>query len=126
MNQDEFIKQLRVELNNSQLMFNEHNVCRLIIDNSTIIDLEWLENNILYFYAEIGHSQHLSKEELIILLEANAFGQGVGKASIAIDNQQVLLQQSLSTLELSFVAFIDELEPFITHAIGWKNQLLIS
>lgn len=126
MNKDEFINQLRTELNNSQLMFNENNVCRLIIDNDTIIDLEWQENDMLYLYAELGHSQHLSKEELILLLEANAFGQGVGKACISIDNQQIFLQQSFSTNQLSFVTFIDELEPFVAHAIGWKNQLLIS
>ncbi|MCL1126830.1 type III secretion system chaperone [Shewanella surugensis] len=124
MYKDDFIAQLRLELGNPALAFNSDNVCRLVIDNQLVIDLEWLDDNALYMYSDIGHSPLLSKEQLTLLLEANAFGQGTGKACFAINNQHVTLQQLLSNEALNIANFTHELELLIAHALQWQNHLL--
>ncbi len=126
MLQDEFITQLRQQLGMSELNFNQDGVCRLIVDQQLLVDIEWVDDGNLQVYAALGGSRALQPAQLRDLLHANAYGQGTGGATLAIDEDadEVLLQRAYQPAALEMFAFIADLESLINYAQQWTRRLL--
>lgn len=126
MEQNEFIAKLRTEIGISNLAFNADNVCRLILEKHLIIDLEWLEGKALFIYASIGSANHLTQAQLLMLLQANAYGQGTGGAMLAIDKnaEEIILHRIYELERLDMPDVIKDLENLINNAMHWKQTLL--
>ncbi|WP_299003284.1 type III secretion system chaperone [uncultured Shewanella sp.] len=122
----EFITQFRKEVGISDLNFNEDNLCRLVIDKSIIINIEWIDNKALYLYSVVGISDALTPNQTLSLLHANAYGRGVGENHLAIDEHtnEIIIQHICNLDKLTIKDTISHLENLICFAKVWKRKLL--
>ncbi len=126
MQKSEFITLLKKEVSIENLAFNNENVCRLILEKHLIVDLEWIDNKALFIYASIGSSTHLDIEQMQLLLQANAYGQGTSGAILATDKnaEEVILHRFYELETLNTQTVFKQMEQLINDAIEWKQVLL--
>lgn len=121
----DFISLFKQETKITDLDFNEHNICCFIIDNTIKITLEWVADKALYVYSTVTLSSDLTPKQLLSLLHANAYGRGVGKGHLAIDEhtEEVILQYVINLEDIRINDVIDTLEDLISFTKVWRREL---
>lgn len=128
MHIDELIARLGTELNISDLGLNSDNVCRLVLNDSVAIGLEWHDDlGVLHLYCSIGVIPEYEDADgwMRLVLGANLYGKQTGGAAIAYDLEEgeIVLCRRFVLQSCSFLQFFDELEQFGQAALYWTRRL---
>jgi len=127
MDLDALLGELARDLGVSQLALDRNGVCRLVFDGKVVVDLEPShDGRALHMYGVVARIPAEGREGLFAsLLDANYFGQGTGKAALAIDSQnnEVVLQQQLELETLAASSFAQELQAFTDRLEDWQRRL---
>ncbi|MEW4561530.1 type III secretion system chaperone [Bremerella sp. JC770] len=129
MHHEQFLTELRNRLDVPSLEFNREMVCRLLVDNEFVVDLEWDDTaKRLYLYSVASSSARQLKEQYFELLAANHFCLSRGDAVVSIDveRDEVLLVHTLETPAIDMDSFMNLLGRFIERIGVWKTMLLQS
>ncbi len=125
MHADQFLEQLGRELGIADLSFNFENVCRLIVGEDVVIDLEYLEEDqVIQAFSSLG-SPPVGEPAWRELLSANLFGGGTGGATLALDAEQneVILFRSFDLETLEIQKFLRDLNSMTDAAEFWTERL---
>ncbi len=123
----DFLAALGNTIGTPDLEWNEENVCRLILDDRLVIDLEKApDSNMVQIYAVVGVDPGDNATVLRHLLSANLFGQGTSGAVLGLDEDrgEILLTQKVDTALLSAEEAVTRLEAFVNYAEAWTHELL--
>jgi hypothetical protein len=126
MHPDQFITQLATRLELPHLAFNEEHVCRLVLDNRYVIDLEWVEQDAaIHAYAVLQMRATELAPRFAELLAANLFGRGTWGAVLAldVDRDEVLLSHKFSMRYLKIEEFVQQFEMFVESVAAWTKRL---
>lgn len=126
MHPDQFIAHLRHCFGLSDLAFNDDQVCRLVLDDEYVIDLEWVEGSgALYVYSVVHTRASELEHRLGELLASNLFGHGTGDATLALDPEydEILLTRRFELLQLDLDWFSRQLEHFAQGVCAWTAKL---
>lgn len=66
------------------LHFNADGVCRLCVERTIVVELKWQEDKGVWLSTGLADVHQLSHHQVLTLLQANAYGQGVGNGQLAL------------------------------------------
>jgi hypothetical protein len=111
----------------NELALDHNGVCRLVFDGKVVVDLEpSRDGRSLHMCGVVARIPAEGREGLFAgLLDANYFGQGTGRAVLAIDSQnnEVVLQQQLELETLAASSFAQELQAFTDRLEDWQRRM---
>ena len=111
----------------ADLQFNEDRVCRIVIDGSTVVDVEQLEDEqTFYLISTVGSRVPANADTYELLLRANLFGRGTGGAVLSYDEDkdEVILFQALNAQWFTEEGFASVFEKFLEYTENWIKELL--
>lgn len=125
---NELLSQAGVDMGLGPIRLNADGLCRLIFSQTIIVDIEQAndEPGTALIYATVGIVPPEAREGLLLhLLEANLFGQGTGRATLAVDpaRSEILLFRRFDLERLEYAEFIRDLESFVNLAGSWIEKL---
>jgi hypothetical protein len=126
MHHEQFITRLATRLDLSKLAFNEEHVCRLLLDNRFVIDLEWVERDAaIHVYAVLSTRASELRSRFAELLAANLFGRATHDAAIGLDAErdEILLMRKFELESLDLDCFVRRLESFVDSVSIWSRRL---
>ncbi len=109
------------------LVLNDDNVCRLVLDRTLVIDIEHLpDTNLLQVYSVVGGHPGNNADICHRLLSANLFGRGTGGAILGLDEQrgEILLVQPFDLATATPDKFVATLETFVGYVETWTAELI--
>ncbi len=108
------------------LELNADHVCRLVLDDTVIIDIEHQPgtDNVQAF-SVVGPHPGDNVVLLQKLLAANLFGQGTGGAILALDEErgEVLLSHPFDLSTTTTERFISTLEGYVGYVQAWMTEI---
>ena len=126
---NELIQQFSKQYPQVTLRVDETGVVKIQLSDEQIIYLRnALDDETFFLYAQVGKLPTSAEEKLFCqqrLLEANLFGDGVGKASLAIhnDSSSIILTQTFLTQHTDYAAFDVTYHLFIKYLLYWREEL---
>ena len=105
---------------------NEDNVCRIVIDDTVVIDMEHQPGTDNFqAFAVVGGDPGGNVALLRKLLSANLFGQGTGGSVLGLDDQrgEILLTQGFDLSTTTEVAFVAKMESFSDYVRSWLDEV---
>lgn len=126
MHHEQFIAQLATRLGLPQLKFNEEYVCRLILDDQYVIDLEWVEQDAaVHAYAVLNSRASELHPRFAELLAANLFCRATHGAVLALDRarDEILLIRRFTLEHLDMEWFVRQLESLVDSVATWSQRL---
>lgn len=126
MRQERFIAQLALRLELPQLAFNDEHVCRLVLDEQYVIDLEWVEqDDAIHAYAVLHSRAKELEPRFGELLAANLFGRATHDAVLALDaaRNEILLTRKFALEHLEIECFLKQFESLVESVATWSRRL---
>ena len=126
MHQEQFIERLATKLELPKLTFNSESVCRLVLDDQFVVDLEWVEDdNAIYVYSVVHNRASEVSDRFGELLAANLFGRGTNYAVLGLDveREEILMTRKFRLKDLNLDWFLEELESFVKAVSEWSLRL---
>jgi hypothetical protein len=128
MHLEDLLTQAGVDMGLGGLSLNADGLCRLIFSKTIVVDLERADDEpgTALIYSSVGILPPADREALLLLLlEANLFGQGTGRATLAVDpaRSEILLFRRFDLERLEYSEFIRDLESFVNLAGSWIERL---
>lgn len=126
MHPDQLISELAAKLQLPELAFNDEHVCRLVMDDHYIVDLEWVESRqALHVYSVIHPRASELQHRFAELLAANLFGRATCDAVLALDieRDEVVLNRRFELERLDMDGFMHQLDLFSDAVSHWTERL---
>ncbi len=116
------------ELINLTLSISPSKSCRLVFDETLIVDIDWPDgaSNRVLLSSGVGVVPDDRKLEIYeILLSANAFGRDTADATLGVEtgHGEIILHRAVQLDDLRFDAFVRILEEFNAAARAWTDRL---
>lgn len=108
------------------LKLDSQRCCRLVFDKRTPIDIELVDDGLVFLHTAVGRLPAPADPALLTeLLEANLFGRGTGRAVIGVDAglREIVLHRALDMGRTEYADFTAALEDFLTRARAWSDRL---
>ncbi len=124
---ESLLKTLSEELELDQIPHKEeNNTYQLALNPQMTVRMQELDPGVA-FLGTIGTCPVEKREALFtFLMKANFLGQGTGKGTIALDeNENFLTLSSVIPYDMNYKAFKDALEEFTNYLDYWKEALIL-
>lgn len=126
MTTDEMIQALRRETGLPSLHIDPNNLCRLIFQDETIVNVEAPSGSeVVFLHSPVAKLPPDGREAWFAeLLSANLFGRDTGDASLGLDApmEEILLFQKINLSKIEAQEFIDIFDNFFKVVQYWKNR----
>lgn len=122
-----FLRKLGEKVGISDLKFNDDHVCRLVLDKTLIVDLEYsLNESVLYATCSVASRLPESNSIYKQILSANLFGRGTGTAVLGYDDDkdEVVLFERFDLESVAPESFVERMDIFVGFADHWTSALL--
>lgn len=126
MHPDHFIAALAARLQVSELVWNDEHVCRLVLDDNYLVDLEYVERDQLIQVYSVVHA-HAAElpARFVDLLTANLFGVATNGAvlSLHLERDEIVLHRTFNLERIDIEWFARELDLFSDAVADWSQRL---
>lgn len=119
------LRDLGREIEIPDLAPDETGYCNLILDDSLMIEMMWVEDTQrLVVFSRLGAYDVSNEEEIFReLLLANSFWRGTEGATLGVDGDIVFLARRVSAEDMKLNPFTDFLESFFRVAQFWVKKI---